>query len=107
MEEPEVAHGASRCANVEGIPWSDKNDTQTVGIGVGKHGDEFTAGKKQRDTAGRQSLAWAARGNIDCGGWKKRVRPPRRDFLPLHGTVVVGEGHRSPTPPLVGASSHR
>ena len=68
MEEPEVAHGASRCANVEGIPWSDKNDTQTVGMGVGKHGDEFTAGKKQRDTAGRQSLAWAARGNIDCGG---------------------------------------
>jgi len=68
MEEPEVAHGASRCANVEGIPWSDKNDTQTVGIGVGKHGDEFTAGKKRPDTAGRQSLAWAARGNIDCGG---------------------------------------
>src|SRR2546429_9739606 len=102
MEEPEVAHGASRCANVEGIPWSDKNDTQTVGIGVGKHGDEFTAGKKQRDTAGRQSLAWAARGNIDCGGGKKKSRHPRRKFPPFRWALCTGEGQTSPTPPPVG-----
>src|SRR5256886_14738479 len=102
MEELEVSHGASRCANVEGIPRSDKNDTQTVGIGVGKHGDEFTAGKKQRDTAGRQSLAWAARGNIDCGGGSEKPGPPGREYPPAGGPDWQRERQRVPPPHRFG-----
>ena len=57
MEEAEIAHGASRCADVERIARSDKNDTQAVGVSVGNHGDKFTAGKKRRDSAGGRPLA--------------------------------------------------
>jgi hypothetical protein len=57
MKETEVAHGASRSANVERIARSDKNDTQTVGISIRKHGDEFTAGRKDESVQRRAACA--------------------------------------------------
>lgn len=38
MEEAKVAHGAGRRADVEGVARGDKDDTQTVGFGVGRQG---------------------------------------------------------------------
>jgi len=35
MEEAEVAHGTCGRADVEGIAWGDKNDTQAIGFGAG------------------------------------------------------------------------
>jgi len=57
MEEAEIAHGASGCADVERIARSHKNDTQAVGISVGEHGDEFTAGRKHESARRRAACA--------------------------------------------------
>ena len=57
VEEAEIAHGASRCADVERIARSHKNDTQAVRISVGEHGDEFTAGRKHESARRRAACA--------------------------------------------------
>ena len=57
VEEAEIAHGASGCADVERIARSHKNDTQAVGISVGEHGDEFTAGRKHESARRRAACA--------------------------------------------------